>query len=177
MASLVGLVLAFALALRFMHVAGAVTVDSLGISESLAPLLGFVLVFLVVQVAVVAVVKLVEAIIGALKLSTVNRVLGGAMGGLKAALVLSVAFLVLANLEIPDASARTASSLYAPVSSVVPETWEFITGEFPALKEVPGQIGVPVPSPGSGPAVDTLSLDPSEATAPPESSAETRSSQ
>lgn len=164
-ASLVGLVLAFALGLRFMHDAGAVTVDSLGVSESLAPLLGFVLVFLVVQVAVVAVVKLVEAIIGALKLSAVNRVLGGAMGGLKAALVLSVAFLVLGNLEIPEASARSASSLYVPVSSVVPETWELLTGEFPALKEVPDQIGVPVPGVGAEAAVDTLSLDPADAVA------------
>jgi membrane protein required for colicin V production len=165
-ASLVGLVLAFVLGLHFMHAAGAVTVDSLGVSESLAPLLGFVLVFLAVQVAVVAVVKLTEALIGALKLSSVNRALGGAMGGLKAALVLSVAFLVLANLDIPDASARSASSFYAPVSSFVPDAWELLTGEFPALREVPDQIGVPVPGVGADAAVDTLSLDPAEAMAP-----------
>jgi membrane protein required for colicin V production len=162
-ASLAGLVLAFALGLQFMHPVGNMAVDSLRVSEALAPLLGFVLVFLAVQIAVVAVVKLVEAIIGALKLSAVNRALGGAMGGVKAALVLSVVFLVLGNLGIPDASARSTSSLYAPVSSVVPEAWEFVTGEFPAVKDVPERIGVPVPGVGAGAGSDTLSLDPTEA--------------
>lgn len=162
-ASLAGLVLAFVLGLQFMHPVGAMAVESLGVSESLAPLLGFVLVFLAVQVAVVAVVKIVEGLIGALKLSSVNRVLGGAMGGFKAALGLSVAFLVLSNLNIPDASARSSSRLYAPVSSVVPEAWEFVTGEFPAVKRLPEQVGIPVPGAGPGASVDTLSLDPSQA--------------
>lgn len=162
-ASLVGLVLAFVLGLQFMHPVGATAVESLGVSESLGPLLGFVLVFLGVQVAVFAVVKIVEGLIGALKLSSVNRVLGGAMGGFKAALVLSVAFLVLSNLDIPDANARSSSRLYVPVSSVVPETWEFITGEFPAVKQLPEQVGIPVPGTGPDASVDTLSLDPAEA--------------
>ena len=158
-ASLVGLVLAFVLAMQYMYAVGDVAVQSLGVSESLSPLLGFVLVFLAVHVAIIAAVKIIEGLIGALRLSTVNRVLGGAMGGVKAALLLSVAFLVLSGIEIPDARARGASTFYDPVSSVAPQTWEFVTGELPQVRALPGQIGVPAPGADTDAPVDTLAPD------------------
>ncbi len=136
-----GLVLAFVLSLHLMQAVGGMLTDSLGISKDIAPLVGFVLVFLLVEVAAFAVVRLVEALVGALRLTTVNRFLGGAVGAFKAAIVMSVVFLVLGKLQVPSEQTRQASALYAPVSTVLPTAWDYVTAAFPQFESLAERFG------------------------------------
>jgi membrane protein required for colicin V production len=135
-ASLVGLVLAFLLAVRLMKPVGHVVVGSLGVSEAVGPLLGFILVFLVVEVGVYALVRLVEALVGALKLTVLNRVMGGAAGGVKVGIALSVLFLFLGGLGLPDEHLRENSALFAPVASVLPTAWSYVEGVMPEVEQL-----------------------------------------
>ncbi len=137
--SLVGMLVAFVLSLHLMTPVGEMAAGSLGISEDIAPLVGFVLVFLGVQVVVFGLTKLLEAVVGALKLSVVNRLLGGAVGAFKACLVLSVVFLVLGYVSVPSEDTREASAFYTPVSTVLPAAWGYVSDTFPQVAKVSEQ--------------------------------------
>lgn len=138
-ASIVGLLLAFVLAVQLMRPVGVLISRSLDVSPSISPLVGFVLVFMGVQIIVFAAVKATEAIVGALKLGAVNRLLGGAVGAFKAVLALSVAFLVLGYLGAPNEPVRNASALYGPVASVLPASWSYIEQRLPQLRSLSEQ--------------------------------------
>jgi membrane protein required for colicin V production len=120
--SLLGLVVAFVMAVQFMHAVGAVVVSSLGLSEAVGPLVGFIVVFGGVQLLFFGVSRLVEGLLDALSLTLLNRAAGGALGAFKAALLLSVLFLVLSGMEMPDEEVREDSVLYAPVARALPYT-------------------------------------------------------
>ena len=141
---LLGAVLGFLLALQLMDVAGKMVTTSLGVSADLAPLLGFVLVFGAVQIGVFAATRLGESVIGALRLTTLNRILGGAVGAGKAALVLSIAFLVVAPLGVPTEETQRDSALYAPVASAVPLAWGEIQEWFPHLESLAEKFGTEI---------------------------------
>ncbi len=139
--SFAGLIVAFVLSFQLMKPVGAMAAGSLGISNDIAPLVGFVLVFLVVQVAVFALIRSLQAIVGVLKLSGVNRLLGGAVGAFKACLALSVLFLVLGYLQVPSEQTQEESSFYAPVATMVPATWDYLASAIPQLEQVSEQFG------------------------------------
>ncbi|MDX1546484.1 MAG: CvpA family protein [Rhodothermales bacterium] len=139
--SLVGGLIAFLLALSLMHTVGAMLAVSLGLSSSLAPLLGFVLVFVAIQVGVFALVRLVEKVVGVLRLGLVNRMAGSMMGAGKAALALSIVFLVLAPVEVPSEPARSRSAFYAPVAAAVPAAWDAVRAWFPRLQDLSERFG------------------------------------
>ncbi len=140
-ASIVGMALAFVLSVQLMGTVGQLASNSLGLSENIGPLVGFVLVFLAVQVAVFALAKMAEGLIGALKLSVVNRALGGALGALKAALAVSVVFLVLSYVDLPGESLERESTLYAPVAGVLPQTWDYVSEKFPQVERLSDRFG------------------------------------
>lgn len=140
-AGFVGLVLAFIVSVRLMHVVGELIVQSLGISPNIAPLAGFIAVFLVIQIIVFTVIRMMESVIGALKLTGVNRFLGGIVGGLKAVLILSVVFLVLNNFELPSDHTRKDSSLYRPVATLLPEVWDYVYENFPEVRKLTETFG------------------------------------
>lgn len=144
--SILGLVVSFALAVQLMEEAGAVAARSLAISETIAPVIGFVLVFLAVRVVISALVRIVESLVSALRLSALNRVAGGAFGAFQAALILSLLFLVLDPLEMPDTSTREEATLYEPVAAVLPETWAYAREQFPRLKDLSEQFGEQIES-------------------------------
>lgn len=138
---LIGVVLAFALAVQMMRPTGHVVVDSLGLAPSLIPVLGFITVFAVVQVVFFLLGQLVEHIVDALNLSPVNRLLGSLVGGFKAALLLSVAFLLFSHVNLPAEQTRTRSMLYEPVALVLPRTWAFAEEHVPSLKSLSEEFG------------------------------------
>lgn len=139
--SLVGVVAAFAMAVQLMQRVGDLIVQSLGIAEAAAPVLGFIVVFLAVQAVFYFIGRLVEYLLDALFLSTVNRLLGSAVGALKAALLLSVAFLVLTEINYPSTSLKQGSLLYEPVAQVLPKTWAVASEHVPDLKALSEQFG------------------------------------
>lgn len=127
-AGFASLLLSFVLGVLFMNSVGATVADVVGVTPALAPFAGFVVVFLTIQLIVVIVVKMVERIVGALKLTAMNRLLGSGIGVLKGALALSVALMAFGYIGIPAEQTKNQSFLYEPVSEVLPKVWTVIGG-------------------------------------------------
>jgi membrane protein required for colicin V production len=140
-ASILGLVVAFFLSVQLMHPVGSLIVASLDLSESVAPIAGFIVIFVGVQLIFLALSRLLERILETLSLNLVNRAAGGALGGFKAALLLSVLFLVLSGLEMPGKQARNRSMLYSPVASALPQTLEATSPYLPAAERASKTFG------------------------------------
>lgn len=140
-AGIAGLVLAFALAVQLMQAAGALVARSLAVSETIAPLIGFVLVFLAVRIAFYGLARLVETLVSALQLSLINRIAGGAVGAFQAALLMSLIFLVLDPVGVPGPEARRQAQFYGPIAAALPDTWDYAAERWPKLKKVSEQFG------------------------------------
>lgn len=140
-ASLIGLAVAFLFSVEFMGTVGSAVVSALGVSESFAPLAGFTVLFLGIYLLFLVLSRLVEQVLDTLSLSVVNRAAGSAVGGFKAALLLSLLFLVLTGMELPDQRTRNRSALYYPVAQLLPETIEAAEGWFPAAKDAADELG------------------------------------
>ncbi len=84
--SLIGYAIALIFALALMDQTGLLVAESLGLSARVAPVVGFVVVFVVLLILVSFLTNLLERALEAVSLSAVNRVAGGAVGVLKAAL-------------------------------------------------------------------------------------------
>lgn len=131
-ASIVGLVAALLLSVQLMHPVGAVIASSLGLSTAVGPVAGFVVIFIGTHLVFFGLSRLIEGLLETLSLSLVNRAAGGALGGLKAALLLSVLFLVLAGFQMPSQEVREESVLYAPMAQALPKTLEAAAPYVPA---------------------------------------------
>ncbi|MEZ4698710.1 MAG: CvpA family protein [Rhodothermales bacterium] len=134
--SLAGILFAFVFAAQLMHTVGERLAGSTGISPGLAPIVGFVAIFLVIQVAAYAVSRLLESFLKALKLGIINRVVGGAIGAFKATLVLSLVFFVFGFVGIPEPATQDASLFYRTVSAVLPGTWNYVSERLPLLNRI-----------------------------------------
>jgi membrane protein required for colicin V production len=140
-ASIGGLIVAFLLSVQFMHPIGALIVSSVGLSEAVAPIAGFVVIFVGVQLVFLALSRLLEQVLETLSLSLVNRAAGGALGGFKAALLLSVLFLILSGMEVPSKKTRKQSALYSPVARALPKTLDAASPYFPAAERASDTFG------------------------------------
>lgn len=139
--SLFGLLVAFLFALQFMRPVGALLVNSLGLSPELGPFVGFIVLFIAVQLLFGALSRLLERLVATLSLTFVNRAAGGGVGGGKAILILSLLFFVLAGIDVPSEETREQSVLYEPVASALPQTLEVVAGWLPAVKEASDEWG------------------------------------
>lgn len=157
--SLIGLVAALLVSVEFMESVGALIVSSLGLSEALAPLAGFTVLFLGVYLIFLILSRVVEQVFDSLSLSFVNRTAGGAVGGVKAALLLSLLFLFLSGMEMPDQQTRRESAFYTPVARLLPKAIKATEEWIPAAKKAADKLGrrvrsemeaVPEPPPDSG---------------------------
>lgn len=140
-ASLLGLVVAFFFSVEFMGIVGGSIVAALGLSQSLAPLAGFTVIFLGIWAIFLILSRLVERLVDTLSLTPLNRAAGSAVGAFKTALLMSLLFLVLTGLEMPDQRTRKQSALYYPVARLLPATIEATEAWFPAAKDAADQLG------------------------------------
>jgi membrane protein required for colicin V production len=134
--SLAGILFAFIFAAQLMRGVGEKLAGTSGISPGLAPIIGFVAVFLVVQVAAYAISRLFESFLKALKLGILNRIAGGAIGAFKATLILSLLAFVFGFVGLPEQPTREASLFYEPVSTVLPGTWNYVSDRLPVLNRI-----------------------------------------
>ena len=139
--STVGLFLAFILGAALMEPVGATVVESLGVSERTAPVVVFVVVFAAVLGGVAAVGHVFRKVLEAVKLSSVDRMAGALLGGIKAALSLSIFLTVTAFTPsaggtpwLIGAETRDASLLYEPVQAVGPEVWRLVQAVTPGIQ-------------------------------------------
>lgn len=140
-ASIVGWVVAFVLALQLMEPAGALLVQSLPVAEALAPLVGFVLVLLFVRLAFYGISRVAESVLNALRLSLLNRLGGGLFGAFQGVLVASLLFLVLGALGVPDGPTRRDAAFYRPVAAALPEAWDAVARHLPQVRSAAEQFG------------------------------------
>ncbi len=137
-----GLFLAFVVGAALMTPVGESVVESLGVSPRTAPVVGFVVVFAAVLGGVAAAGHVFRKTLEAFKLSSLDNLAGALFGGLKAALSLSILFVVTAFSPLPGgepwvigADTREGSVLYEPVQALAPEAWAFIQAVTPGLQQ------------------------------------------
>lgn len=138
---LAGTILAVILGLEFMRSVGGAIGSTLGIPESLYSPVGFMAIFVGMELAFFFLIRAIEAAIKVLKLSIVNRALGGAFGAAKALLMFSVLFLVLGLFNVPEEENRRTSLLYGPVAAVFPGVWDFVAEHFPYVRNLSEKFG------------------------------------
>ncbi len=112
---------------------GAMLASSLNLSSRAAPLAGFVVLFIGVQIAIAAVVRALEGALDAARIGAVNRAAGAALGALRTALVISAVLVPLKFVGVPSPEARASSVLYEPVSRVMPGAWSVAGEHVPPL--------------------------------------------
>lgn len=137
----VGLVLGLILGILLMEPVGSVVVASLGLSERLVPVLGFVVTLAVVVAVAAVIAQLARTALSILKLGFLDRLAGAGVGGLRAALALSVLLLVTGPVALPGGEAlivgqetRDDSVLYEPVQALAPAAWDVFTFALPGLQ-------------------------------------------
>ena len=133
-ASIVSIIAALLIGLQFMHPLGQVVTSWTGVSEGISPVVGFVTIFALVHLVVFFGVKLLETVVGALKLGFANRILGSAFGFFKAGIGLSVAFLALGVAGFPGEETREQSQLYGYVEPLLPQSWDLMREYFPGVE-------------------------------------------
>lgn len=143
-----GILLAFIVAARTTDGLGRRLAEGLGVSEALAPVIGFALVFLIIQGIAYGLARMIEKGLEAVKLGVLDKALGGGIGVFKASLVVSLVLFLGSYIGVPRQEVRDASLFYRTVYPVLPATWEFITGNLPKVKEAAEQ------------AADSLIVDP-----------------
>ncbi len=139
--SFIGIVIAIVLAVELMNPVGRLVGNAIGVSEALQPAIGLLAVFLIIQIVLFFVVRAVESLVKTFRLSAVNRLLGGMAGLAKAALILSVLFIGLAHLDIPEAENREESLLYEPIAGVLPAAWDYVSTHLPRVKSLSDRLG------------------------------------
>jgi membrane protein required for colicin V production len=139
--SLVGVLVAFVAAVQWMRPLGTLLQDVTSLSDDMAALVAFVALFAGIQIVVSILTRLVESMLEVLALGLVNRVAGGLLGAFKSALLLSVLFLVLAAVELPDDQAREDSQFYTYVAPLLPQTWNAAADTFPNLRRLSDRFG------------------------------------
>jgi hypothetical protein len=72
----------------------------------------------------------------AANLSGLDRLAGGLTGTLKAAIAMSLVFVVIGFAQLPGEVSRNDSELYRPVYRLVPEAWSILAKKAPAFEEL-----------------------------------------
>jgi membrane protein required for colicin V production len=140
-----GILIGFAMGVALMQPIGGYLVRITGMDPALGPVTGFISAFAGTYLIVQILAKIGESMLGAVKLGGVNRILGGGIGGLKAGLFMSVAFVGLAYVQIPTENARESSALYYSVAAIMPQAWSFVSENSGALDELSERIEENIP--------------------------------
>lgn len=134
--ALVGTILAFVIAASFMESAGHVIHSNIGLPIDNSALIGFVGLFLLVKVAVNVVTKAASKLLETVNLSGLDRLAGGVTGAAKAAIAMSLVFVVIGFAQLPGQISRDSSEFYMPVYRIVPEAWSILADRSPAFDDL-----------------------------------------
>lgn len=121
--SIVGMVLAFVVAVQYMRPLGG-QMEAWGVAPTFAELAAFATLFLGVYMSVALVARMAERIIKVMRLGVVDHVLGSVLSGAKVLLVISGLLMLLAQAGWPAPETREASTFYEPVSEALPVAWD-----------------------------------------------------
>ncbi len=138
---LAGIVAGILIGVALMETVGRMLAPLFRMSEGIAPIVGFIAVFIGVQVLAVVGSNVLGGVAASLRLTLLNRIGGGLVGAAKAAVIASLFFLVLDQTGQPGQDARARSSLYEPVALVIPALWEYLRGMFPDMVDIAERFG------------------------------------
>ena len=137
----IGLVIAFLVGLTLMEPVGRLVVASLGLSERVGPVVGFVVAFAAVLMLVTLAAHVAAKTLQALRLGLLEKGVGAVVGGIRAALGLSLLFLVTSDVALPGGESlivgsetRAESVLYEPVAALAPVAWEGVRAIAPGVQ-------------------------------------------
>ncbi len=137
LAAIVGLVAGLLIARALFGVVAEHLVDALGTSVTIAQILSFILIWVVVPLICILVASVLTKALDAIHLGWLNRLLGGLFGAVKVMLLIGLAIHVLEYIdpksEIIGETKKEASALYNPVK-------DFTDVFFPVLKDVTDKI-------------------------------------
>ena len=132
--SLVGLVVALLMSVEFMEPVGERVVSSLGLSESLMPLAGFAVVFLGVYFLILLLSGLARHLLGSLPLRLAHRAAGGALGGVRGALLPSLLVSAVRGVTAPVHETPGAPAFHTPIARLLPRALEATEDWIPAAR-------------------------------------------
>ena len=133
LAIIVGLVAGLLVARALFGVVAEHLVTALGTSMTIAQILSFILIWVIVPLLCIMVSSVLTKALDAINLGWINRLLGGLLGAVKIMLLIGLAIHVFEYLdpksEIISETKKEASALYNPVK-------EFTDVFFPVLKDM-----------------------------------------
>jgi membrane protein required for colicin V production len=139
--SLTGQILAIFVAFTYMEMMGSILIGYLKMSGAAVPLVAFILIYIIFIILVRLVIKVINRFIEVIFMSTFNKILGAFFSAFKAALVLSVVFILLAGLDLPSKESRNQSMLYSYVLPIAPATYNLIAFVWPGVSSFTDQAG------------------------------------
>ncbi len=138
---LAGFIIALVLGIELMAFVGDKVGSIVGVRGTAARVIGFVVVFSVVQAVILLVTRLSEAATGALKLTVINRIGGGVAGAVKTVLFVSIILVLLARMNFPSDDGKRESVLYGPMVLLVPTMWDLAAEAWPRVQTMSAQFG------------------------------------
>lgn len=132
--NIVAIVLAIFLTFNYLDVFTGLLAPLFEEGSSILPFVSGALLFIGTLGIVALIAYGTKEFLKVIKLSTVNRILGGLFGALKSAMIVSAILLLLAGFNFPDEKARNDSYLYPLVIFVAPATYNTVAVIYPGAE-------------------------------------------
>lgn len=133
--SFVAIFVGIVLAINFSSVAGIWLTKSLNIPSAILPILSFVFVVVVVVAAIKIVAMIMEKFLSTISLNFVNKLAGGTMWTIIAALLFSVGLTLLGHLNVFTPSFEESSYTFKYIVPFGPMAIDFVGTMIPFLGE------------------------------------------
>jgi membrane protein required for colicin V production len=132
--NIVGIILAIFLTFNYLDAFTGLIAPIFEEGASYIPFISGGILFIGTLGVVALVAYATKELLKAVKLSMVNRILGGAFGALKSGLVVSAVLLLLAGFNIPSDEARDESYLYPAIIYLAPLTYNAVALVYPGAE-------------------------------------------
>lgn len=132
--NIVGIILAIFLTFNYLDAFTGILSPMFDEGASYLPFVSGAILFIGTIGIVALIAYATKELLKAVKLSTVNRVLGAAFGGLKSGLVVSAILLILAGFNVPGEDARNKSYLYPAVIYLAPMVYNGVAVIYPGAE-------------------------------------------
>ena len=135
-AGMLGLVVGIWAGMRLAFIFADYYRDSTNLPEPWVPLLAFLTAFMLGLGAVYLAGRLVTQILKTVQLNLINRVAGGAFGGLKWALIVGIAITMLGSAQIISPDTQAESKTYPILDTYTKTVQAYSLGLIPEVKNV-----------------------------------------
>lgn len=133
--NIVGIILAVFLTFNYLDTFSGLIAPLFDEDTSYVPFISGAILFLGTLIIVAIIAYGTKEFLKAVKLSIVNRLLGGAFGALKSGMVVSAILLLLAGFNVPGEEAREESYLYPFVIYIAPVTYNTVATVWPGAED------------------------------------------